>query len=312
MNILVLEDDDTQAEWINTQLVKEFPQAQVQLVYTEAEFRFFITNAREAIPDVVVLDMMVPWDDPTPEAKPVPDDIRDGGPYRAGLRCIRLLTEEQRTKHIPIILHTILDRSDLQSEIQNLRPNVIFCPKGSGAEHLLKLIRSCVALARPLPKNKALNTDILQTIFLAHGHDREAKETVARFIEKLGFQLIVLHEQPNAGRTIIEKFEDCSDVAFAVILLTPDDVGAPAGRPGKLLSRTAKPRARQNVVLELGYFLAKLGRQRVCALYKGDIEIPSDYDGVLYVPMDSGGAWRLHLAKEMKEAGLTIDLARVF
>ena len=101
---------------------------------------------------------------------------------------------------------------------------------------------------------------------------------------------------------ICAPFEGHSSVGFAVVLLTPDDVGASAG------SNDLRPRARQNVVLELGYFTSSLGRSRVCALKKGDIEIPSDYLGIVYVPLDEAGAWRIALAKEMKAAGLEIDL----
>jgi hypothetical protein len=109
-------------------------------------------------------------------------------------------------------------------------------------------------------------------IFIVHGHDELAKESVARFIEKIGLEAIVLHEQPNAGRTIIEKFEDYSNVGFAVVLLTPDDIGSPKDKRNE-----SQPRSRQNVILELGYFMGRLGRGRVCALYKEGVEIPSDY-----------------------------------
>lgn len=114
-----------------------------------------------------------------------------------------------------------------------------------------------------------------------------------------------MHEQPNSGRTIIEKLEGHLDVDFAVVLLTPDDVGGLAGDPPRLQNR-----ARQNVVLELGLFIGALGRGRVCALYKGDLELPSDFDGVVYVPMDDAGGWRLLLAREMKQAGMNVDLNR--
>ncbi len=143
---------------------------------------------------------------------------------------------------------------------------------------------------------------ISDQIFIVHGHDEASKETVARFVEKLELHPIILHEQPNAGRTIIEKFEDHSNVGFAIVLLTPDDFGAPRN------SHDLKPRARQNVILELGYFIGKLGRGKVCALYKEGVEIPSDYQGVLYIPMDSAGAWRTALAKEIKNAGIEVDL----
>jgi predicted nucleotide-binding protein len=138
--------------------------------------------------------------------------------------------------------------------------------------------------------------------FVVHGHDEGARESVARFLEKLGIHPIILHEQASGGRTIIEKLEYYSDVDFAVILLTPDDVGAEAKKADRL-----SPRARQNVVLELGYFIAKLGRSNVCALHRGSIELPSDYLGVIYVSMDDTG-WRILLAKELRQAGFSIDL----
>jgi predicted nucleotide-binding protein len=93
-------------------------------------------------------------------------------------------------------------------------------------------------------------------IFIVHGHDNEAKVEVARFLERVGFEAIILHEQANRGRTIIEKVEMHSDVGFAVVLLTPDDEGGKRGN-------STRPRARQNVVLELGYFIGRLGRDRV-------------------------------------------------
>ncbi len=144
-------------------------------------------------------------------------------------------------------------------------------------------------------------------VFIVHGHDEAAKETVARFIEKVSLKAIILHEQPNAGRTIIEKFEDYSNVGFAIVLLTPDDLGASRD---KRVSKY-KPRARQNVILELGYFMGKLGRGRVCALYKEGVETPSDYQGVLYIQMDDAGAWRMSLAKEIKQAGIEADLNKI-
>lgn len=140
-------------------------------------------------------------------------------------------------------------------------------------------------------------------VFLVHGHDESVREGTARFLEKLNLEPIILHEQPNAGKTIIEKVEAYSEVAFAVVLLTPDDVGGVISNPEEL-----KPRARQNVILELGYFLGKLGRTHVAALIKDDIEKPSNYDGVVYISIDAGGAWKLQLARELKTAGLNIDL----
>ena len=101
----------------------------------------------------------------------------------------------------------------------------------------------------------AINTD---KVFVVHGRDDGTKQTIARFLETLGLKPVVLHEQANIGRTIIEKFEEHAQVGFAVVLLTPDDVGAFRDDKNK-----QKPRARQNVIFEFGYFIGKLGRKRV-------------------------------------------------
>ena len=126
---------------------------------------------------------------------------------------------------------------------------------------------------------------------------------VARYLERLGLETVILHEKANEGRTVIEKIEAHSDVGFAVVLLTPDDIGG-LKREGV----QAQPRARQNVILELGYFLAKLKRSRVCALYVPGVEIPSDYP-VLYIELDGKGGWRTLLAQELSNARMPINLA---
>ena len=147
--------------------------------------------------------------------------------------------------------------------------------------------------------------DKSKKVFIVHGHDAAARESVARFLEKIQLVVVILHEQANQGRTIIEKVEANSDVGFAVVLLTPDDEGRSLGHD-KL-----EPRARQNVLLELGYFIARLGRANVCALKKGRVEIPSDFAGVVWTPMDENGGWKTELAKELKAAGYEIDWNRV-
>jgi hypothetical protein len=150
-------------------------------------------------------------------------------------------------------------------------------------------------------------SDSRHSVFVVHGHDNAAKESVARFLEKLGLHTIILHEQPNLNRTIIEKLEGNSDVSFAIVLLTPDDLGYPLGRSDQI-----KTRARQNVIFELGFFLGKLGRGRVCALYKGDVELPSDYSGIVYTALDDVGAWKTELVREIKAAGLDVDLNKLY
>ena len=141
-------------------------------------------------------------------------------------------------------------------------------------------------------------------IFIVHGHDDGARETVARFLERIGLEAIILHEQANQGRTIIEKVVANSDVGFAVVLLTPDDEGCVKGG-------TPEPRARQNVLLELGYFIGRLGRDKVCALKRGTLEIPSDFAGVVWETMDSNGGWKQALARELEAAGHSIDWNKV-
>ena len=142
-------------------------------------------------------------------------------------------------------------------------------------------------------------------VFVVHGHDEGMKSSVARFLEKLDLHPIILHEQPNEGKTIIEKFEANADVAFAVVLISPDDEGNEKGKKDKLQSR-----ARQNVILELGYFIGRLGRAHVCALQSGDIETPTDVLGVLYVPYDLNGGWKIQLVKEIRAAGISLEDAK--
>lgn len=143
------------------------------------------------------------------------------------------------------------------------------------------------------------------SIFIVHGHDDATKEKVARFVEKLGLEAIILHEQVTKGSmTIIEKFEEYSRKArFAIALFTPDDVAYPLGYEDQ-----RKPRARQNVILEMGYFVGALGREKVCVLFKGDVELPSDILGVVYTKIDESDAWKISLAKELKMAGYNIDM----
>ena len=140
-------------------------------------------------------------------------------------------------------------------------------------------------------------------VFVVHGRDDGTRNTVARFLKSLELEPIILQEQPNEGRTVIQKFEDHAGVSFAVVLCTPDDAGALSSEKDKL-----SPRPRQNVILELGFFWGRLGRKKVCALLDGDMDMPSDYGGVLYIPLDDAEGWKLTLAREMRAAGMSIDM----
>ncbi len=144
-------------------------------------------------------------------------------------------------------------------------------------------------------------------IFVVHGHDEATKHIIAGFIKAFELNPIILDEKANEGQTIIEKFEaHAEEAGYAIILLTPDDVGARKDDREQL-----KLRARQNVILELGYFLGVLGRERVCVLHKEKVELPSDLHGVLYVPLDSNEGWKFKLAREIKQAGLPVDLNKL-
>ena len=140
-------------------------------------------------------------------------------------------------------------------------------------------------------------------VFIVHGRDNEAKQEVARFIESIGLQAIILHEQASTGMTIIEKIERYSgDADFALVLYTPCDLG----RGVHETKVPARSRARQNVVFEHGYLMAKLGRENVCALVKGEIERPNDISGVVYVGFDVQGSWKTEVAKELRACGYDI------
>ena len=140
-------------------------------------------------------------------------------------------------------------------------------------------------------------------VFIVHGHEGELKQAVARIIEKQGIEAIILSEQANKGRTIIEKFEDYSDVSGAICLFTADDYGRAKN------NATDNTRARQNVVLEAGYFMGKLGRNCVAILADKDIEMPSDLSGIVYTDSTN---WEINLLKELKEMGYTIDFNKLF
>src|SRR6185437_189755 len=144
-------------------------------------------------------------------------------------------------------------------------------------------------------------------IFVVHGHARAALHETVRVLERgTGREVIVLHEQANAGRTILEKFEDhAALVSFAVVLLTGDDEG------GVRASSNTHPRGRQNVIFELGFFFGKLGRQRVAVLLEENVERPSDIAGLVYITIDEAGAWKQTLARELEAAGISVDRARI-
>lgn len=152
-----------------------------------------------------------------------------------------------------------------------------------------------------MPPHKPRASD---EVFIVHGTDARWKSELARFLESGGLRPIILHEQSNQGKTVIEKLETYSETPFAVVILTADDIGGKKGTTAEQL----RARARQNVIFELGFFSGKAGRRNVCALYEEGVEVPSDYAGVVYVPLDEREGWKVPLARELKTAGLPFNI----
>lgn len=143
-------------------------------------------------------------------------------------------------------------------------------------------------------------------VFIVHGRDTLLRTQVENVLRALGLEPIILQEQANIGKTIIEKIEECTDVGFGIVLYTPCDEGRLKSEDGEL-----KPRARQNVVLEHGYLMAKLGRERVCCLVSKNVEFPSDIQGIGYIPANDIDQWKYKIAKELKAAGFDIDMNKL-
>lgn len=155
---------------------------------------------------------------------------------------------------------------------------------------------------------RALTPTGATSVFIVHGRNEARKTEVARVLEKSGeYDVVILHEQPNRGRTLIEKFEGhAAESGYAVVLLTADDLGAI-----NTLEQDFKLRARQNVVFELGFFFGALGRAQVAVLYEPQVELPSDINGLVYIELDDRGAWKTALIKELRAAGLDFDANRL-
>lgn len=196
------------------------------------------------------------------------------------------------------------NRPDPQRKLLNFRESV-----EAKLTNLKKLLGKADLLKssseEPNPQEMEEASIKTNNIFIVHGHNDHIKIDVARTLEKLGLQPIILSEQPNQGRTIIEKFEHHSDVGFAVVLLTADDLGRTK------TSDEDKYRARQNVILEMGYFIGKLERNNVFPMYEDGVELPSDLHGVLYNPIDEAKTWKFKLVKELTASGYEVDANKI-
>ncbi len=148
-----------------------------------------------------------------------------------------------------------------------------------------------------------VNSTRKKKVFIVHGHNDALKQEVARIIEKQGLEAIILSEQANRGKTIIEKFEEHSDVGAAICLFTGDDYGKAKDATSENL------RARQNVVFEAGFFMGKLRRENVILIADSNIEVPSDLQGVVYT---SKTMWQTDVLRELKAIGYKVDFNKLF
>jgi predicted nucleotide-binding protein len=148
----------------------------------------------------------------------------------------------------------------------------------------LELIPLNGAAQSATPTRQAMPTQPrTKKVFVVHGRDEVAKTNLEVFLHEIGLEPVVLHRQADEGMTIIEKFEKHSDVGYAFIILTPDEVAYLASDEHKSdAERQKEYRARPNVIFEFGYFVGKLGRSRVCCLYTGNVSLPSDVSGMIY------------------------------
>lgn len=229
-----------------------------------------------------------------------------------------------------VVLRTVMGNdSPIYDRFQDVRfspsfwtENTDFEPfQRSGVQSVISLLN---AAKRELEltaesSNKALAAEVEQVIevsdkgagepngrvFIVHGHDEARKHELARFLRTLtGFEPVILHEQPNMGAVLIEKLEtSAATTGFAVVLLTADDLGRAKN------DTEDKPRGRQNVIFEMGFFFGALHRGHVAVLLDEGVEEPGDIKGLVYTPLDKGGAWKATIAREIEAAGISVDWA---
>jgi predicted nucleotide-binding protein len=204
------------------------------------------------------------------------------------------VTEEMRTFLRDAIRKNGLANDDLVAAQGRVLP-----PYTKAAVHETESISDSVEGAI-MPRRKT------GKVFIVHGREDGPKYEIAHFLTQIGLEPVILHERPNGGRTLISKFqEESGDIEFAVVLMTPDDSGGLAGG-------AQSPRARQNVIFELGFFIGKLGPAKVCALVAGAIEKPSDFEAVVYIEYGPKTSWKVELARELRHAGIQFDPNKVF
>ncbi len=221
--------------------------------------------------DIIILDIIMAW----------PDGRKATGLAGTSTAGMEVLLEiRKRNGHVPVIVYSATQDAAVIDALDEI-PHCTFISKWEGRtlkEFILQVHRALGLADGPVAAQS----------FIVHGHDETAKLALKNFLQNvLKFpEPIILHEQPNLGRTIIEKFEDYAALSVLVfVLLTPDDPIATGNE-----SDDSKRRARQNVIFEMGYFLGTLGRRcgRVVLLHRGPIDLPSDISGVTYIDISGG------------------------
>lgn len=228
--------------------------------------------------------------------KGIPQKVIDEILVRSKRRCPICVQAGDTEPKVGDLAHLV----SLQRGGTNVLDNLVFlCPmhhrqldqKGPGALSVDKVKESRDKLYHLIEHEAKEVISEFPRVFLIHGRDEKAKEQVVDFLTRLGLEATVLSEKPNFGWTIQEKLERYANVNYAIAILSPEDFGT---------------RARQNVVFELGFFVGRLGRSRVSALVTGDVELPSSFQGAMYIKMDERGSWQEILLNELVGAGLPI------
>ena len=299
LNLLWADDEPRLISDYGDAIRRVWSDASVRIVESEQAFYEWLNEQDPDQPmvDAIIIDMMLPWTTVGPKMKPPPIEVREGGFMDAGLRCVNAIRTRLNVS-VPVILYsarkdvgrpddpwvTVLSKGeeDAQSFIRFLKRACLRHVGHDATREILAMAHAASSQSlAPGPGVDAMSLPPPARAFVVHGRDpKNYREVVARLIERsTPIEAIILAEKTNAGRTLIEKLKAyaASDVV-AVVIMTGDDVGRLADEANGELQR----RARQNVILEFGYFIAKLPPNRTVVLRESGLEMPSDFDGVAY------------------------------
>lgn len=223
--------------------------------------------------------------------------------WHGGLIYLEARSKRQE-KFIAGIPHTITMLESLISRLEDRRNGL--AKSQSATKPVAKTARPEAVVTKTTPPAQIAEIVELprrlmtHRVCVIHGQNDALKNAVSDYLQKLGLEPVVLHKQPSGERNIMEKIEILPEVDYAVVLLTDDDFvqTGKSSRGGKALSR--------NVLFELGYYIGRLGKSRVCALYKGHNKPPRDYEGISCLTISDNQVWRRLLGMELKEAGFEI------